>query len=90
MSHSYQKIWVHTVWATKNRMPLIHQSFEQELYNFISEQLREQNCSVSIVNGVENHIHCLFLLNHTHSISEIIKQIKGSSSHFINQKFMQT
>ncbi len=86
MSHSYQKIWVHTVWATKNRMPLIHQSFEQELYNFISEQLREQNCSVSIVNGVENHIHCLFLLNHTHSISEIIKQIKGSSSHFINQK----
>lgn len=32
-----------------------------------------------------DHIHCLFLLNPQKSISEVIKQIKGSSSHFINQ-----
>ena len=32
-----------------------------------------------------DHVHCLFLLNPQKSISEVIKQIKGSSSHFINQ-----
>lgn len=32
-----------------------------------------------------DHIHCLFLLNPQKSISEVIKQIKGSSSHYINQ-----
>jgi len=32
-----------------------------------------------------DHIHCLFLLNPEKSIAEVIKQIKGSSSHFINQ-----
>ena len=32
-----------------------------------------------------DHIHCLFLLNSQKSIAEVIKQIKGSSSHFINQ-----
>ena len=31
------------------------------------------------------YIHCLFLLNPQKSIAEIVKQIKGSSSHFINQ-----
>jgi len=32
-----------------------------------------------------DHIHCLFLLNPQKSISEVIKQIKGSSSHYVNQ-----
>lgn len=32
-----------------------------------------------------DHIHCLFLLNPQKSIAEVIKQIKGSSSHLINQ-----
>jgi len=32
-----------------------------------------------------DHIHCLFLLNPTKSIAEIIKQIKGTSSHYVNQ-----
>jgi len=32
-----------------------------------------------------DHIHCLFLLNPQKSISDIIKQIKGSTSHHINQ-----
>ncbi len=40
---------------------------------------------VRIINGMPDHIHCLFLLNPQKSIAEVIKQIKGSSSHFINQ-----
>ena len=85
MPHSFNKIWIHAIWATKERMPLIHQSIEQKLYQFISEQLREQGCPVRIINGMPDHIHCFFLLNPQKSISEVIKQIKGSSSHFINQ-----
>ena len=33
-----------------------------------------------------DHIHCLFLQNPQKPITEIIKQVKGSSSHFINQQ----
>ncbi|HMT70582.1 MAG TPA: IS200/IS605 family transposase, partial [Saprospiraceae bacterium] len=66
-------------------MPLIHPTIENKLYNFISEQLREQGCPVRIINGMPDHVHCLFLLNPQKSIAEVIKQIKGSSSHFINQ-----
>ena len=85
MSHSFNKIWIHAIWATKERMPLIHSSVENKIYPFIAVQLREQGCPVRIINGMPDHIHCLFLLSPQKSISEVIKQIKGSSSHFINQ-----
>jgi len=85
MSHSFNKIWIHTIWATKERMPLIHQNIEQKVFQFITEQLCELGCPVRIINGMPDHIHCLFLLNPQKSISEVIKQIKGSSSHYINQ-----
>lgn len=85
MSHSFNKIWIHAIWATKERMPLIHQNIEQKVFQFITDQLCELGCPVRIINGMPDHIHCLFLLNPQKSISEVIKQIKGSSSHYINQ-----
>jgi REP element-mobilizing transposase RayT len=84
MPHSFNKIWIHTIWSTKDRAPLIQPLFEQKVYYFLSEQLRESGCPTRIINGMPDHIHCLFLLNPHKSIAEVIKQIKGSSSHFIN------
>tara|TARA_R110000868_G_scaffold411258_1_gene702553 strand:+ start:1295 stop:1729 length:435 start_codon:yes stop_codon:yes gene_type:complete len=84
MPHSYIKIWIHAIWATKERKPLINSTIEKKVYQFISDQLREQGCPVRIINGMPDHIHCLFLLSRQKSIAEVIKQIKGSSSHFIN------
>lgn len=85
MPHSFNKIWIHAIWSTKDRISLIHSSVENRIHHFISEQLQEHGCPVRIINGMPEHIHCLFLLNPQKSIAEIIKQIKGSSSHFINQ-----
>lgn len=85
MPHSLNKIWVHAIWTTKDRIPLIHLNIEHKIYHFISEQFREQGCRIKIINGMPDHIHCLFLLNPKKSISEVIKQIKGSSSRYINQ-----
>ena len=85
MPHSFTRIWIHAVWSTKKRRPLIQTSIEDKIYLFIADQLREQGCKVSIVNGMPDHIHCLFLLSRQKSIADVIKQIKGSSSHFINQ-----
>lgn len=88
MPHSFNKIWIHAIWSTKNRLPLIYSNVENKIYQFIAEQLREQGCPVRIINGMPDHIHCLFLLTPQKSIADVIKQIKGSSSHFINQSNM--
>lgn len=86
MTHSFNKIWIHAIWSTKERIPLIIPSIEQEIYQFISDQFCAKGSTVRIVNGMPDHVHCLFLLNPQISVAEIIKQIKGvSSSHYINQ-----
>ena len=85
MPHSLNKIWIHAIWSSKERMPLIHSSVENKIHQFITEQFREQGCPVRIINGMPDHMHCLFMLSPQKSIADIIKQIKGSSSHYINQ-----
>jgi len=85
MPHSFNKIWIHAIWATKERVPMIHENIEHQVRQKITNELRELGCPVRIVNGMPDHIHCLFLLNSQKSIADVIKQIKGGSFHFINQ-----
>ena len=84
MPHSYNQIWIHAIWSTKVRLPLIHKSVEKTIHQYLFDQLRELGCPVRIVNGMPDHIHALFLLSPRKSIADVIKQIKGSSSHYIN------
>ena len=84
MPHSFNKVWIHAVWATKNRGKLIDFSIERQVYEYIRQELIELGCPVRIINGMPDHIHALFLLNPQKSIADVIKQIKGSSSHSIN------
>lgn len=84
MSNSFTKLWIHAIWATKNRQELIDYSIEEKLYDYIQEELIEQGCPVRIINGMPDHVHVLFLQNPQKTISDLLKQIKGSSSHFIN------
>lgn len=86
MSHSFNKIWIHAIWATKERMPLIDSKSEIKIHDYMRKQFVEIDCPVRIINGMPDHIHCLFLLSSQKSIAEIIKQIKGSTSHFVNEK----
>ncbi len=85
MSQSYTKLWTHAIWATKNRQELIDYSIEKTLYDFIWEELTALKCPVRIINGMPDHVHVLFLQNPQKTVSDIVKQIKGSSSHFMNR-----
>ena len=86
MPHSYNKIWIHAIWSTKERQSFIINNVEKQIHDMIGNELREMGCPVRIVNGMPDHIHTLFLSNPQKSIADIIKQIKGSSSHFINEQ----
>ncbi|MBS4027874.1 MAG: transposase [Ignavibacteriales bacterium] len=58
MSHSFTKIWIHAVFGTKDRVPIISSSFENQLYSHIQKQLEADfECFVKVINGTENHIH---------------------------------
>ncbi|MHC0439481.1 IS200/IS605 family transposase [Flavobacterium sp. 3-210] len=85
MSQSFTKLWVHAIWSTKNRQELIDFSIQKKLYDFIWQELTDLGCPVGIINGMPDHLHILFLQNPQKTITDIVKQIKGSSSHFINR-----
>jgi putative transposase len=85
MSQSFTKLWIHVIWATKHRQELIDFSIEKNLYDYIRDELIELGCPVRIINGMPDHVHVLFLQNPQKTISDIVKQIKGSSSHFMNR-----
>ncbi len=86
MPHSFNKIWIHAVWATKERYPLIIPAIEKKIYEYMSREFVESGCPVRIINGMPDHVHCLFLLNPQKALAEIIKQIKGSTSHWTNEQ----
>jgi putative transposase len=70
--------------ATKHRQPLIIPSIEEMIYKKIEEEFKSQNCFISIVNGMPDHVHALFMLNPRISISDTLKHVKGCTSHWIN------
>jgi REP element-mobilizing transposase RayT len=86
MSHSFNKIWIHSIWSTKDRLPLIEKKLEIPLYDYMSDQFGEVGCRVRIINGMPEHVHCLFLLNPKKAVSEIIQQVKGGTSYHVNDK----
>ncbi|MEI9944695.1 MAG: IS200/IS605 family transposase [Chitinophagaceae bacterium] len=86
MSHSLTKIWIHTIWATKERYPLIQPSIEKKVHNYMATEFLEVGAPARIINGMPDHIHCLFLLNSQKSLSEIIKQVKGGTAYWINEQ----
>lgn len=86
MSHSLCNIWVHAIWSTKYRIELIDAPVERQLYEFLTNQFEELGCYVRIINGMPDHVHCLFKLNRRKSLSDVMKQVKGSSAHYVNQK----
>ncbi len=86
MPASYNKIWIHAIYATKDRQPLIWENVEQVIYDHMKGQLLEMNCPVRIINGMREHVHLLFLLNPQVALTDVLKQVKGNTSHWINEK----
>ncbi len=86
MSHSLTKIWIHAIFGTKDRQPLIKKTVSDRVYEYIRAILEDLECPVNIVNGVEDHTHILFQLSPSRALAEVMQNIKGKSSHWINQE----
>jgi putative transposase len=87
MSHSLTCIWIHATFGTKFRDSLILPEFEPNLHAHIKNQLEEDlGCRVRTINGTDDHVHLLFLLNPNSAVKDILKNVKGESSHWINQE----
>ncbi|MBE2227028.1 MAG: IS200/IS605 family transposase [Ignavibacteria bacterium] len=85
MSHSFTKIWLHSIFSTKDRSPLIKKNFENELHQHIKADLiKKFEVEVRAINGMSEHIHIVFRYNPNFSLKDMMQHIKGESSHWVN------
>jgi REP element-mobilizing transposase RayT len=84
MHHNKMELYVHLVWATWDREPLLVPIIQRDLYRDIQFEARQLGCKVLAVNGREEHTHFVGKFSATLAIATLVKQIKGTSSHLLN------
>jgi REP element-mobilizing transposase RayT len=85
MANTYFQVYVQCVFAVKYRNATINKVWKPTLLGVIGNLINETGCKTIIVNGVEDHIHCLIGLKPALSISELMKEVKAKSSKYINE-----
>ncbi len=83
MSQSLAKLWVHLIFSTKGRHPWLRDPVRESLHRSVATVFQNLGCPAIIMNSVTDHIHILFELGRTMSISEVVKEIKKSSSRWL-------
>ncbi|MEY4931062.1 MAG: family transposase [Bacteroidota bacterium] len=86
MPGTFSQIYIQVVFAVKGRDSLIHASWEEELYKYISGIVRNKKQKMLAINGMPDHIHFLIGMKPSCSLSDLIREIKKSSNEFINEK----
>ena len=84
MANTYHQIYLQLVFAVKYRNAMIDNEWKSKLCGVIGNLINESNCKTYIVNGVEDHIHCLIGLKPTIAVSDLMKNMKAKSSKFVN------
>ncbi len=86
MANTYTQIHLQFVFAVKYRNASINNAWKPELYKYISGIILNKNHKLLAINGIPDHVHILVGMKPTQSVSELLKDIKGSSSKWINDK----
>ena len=79
-------VYVHLVWATWNRLPLLKPDLQARIYAVIQAQCQALDCEVQALGGIEDHVHLVVKLASTVSYAHLMKEVKGASSHFANHE----
>ena len=79
------KVWIHLVWTTKNRKPILTKDIREKIFEHIKENGKRKNIYVDFVNGYIDHVHCLVSLNAEQSIAKVAQLLKGESSFWANK-----
>ena len=86
MGSTLTNLLFHIVFSTKNRDPIIEIQRRDELYRYIGGIIKGENGILLEIGGMPDHIHLLLKLKPTHSISDMMRKVKGNSSKWMNEK----
>jgi putative transposase len=86
MGQSLVKNYLHIVFSTKHRQPLIHKPYNEELYNYLGGICRDLECYPVIVGGHIDHVHILCMLSKKIALMKLLEEVKSHSSKWMKTK----
>ena len=86
MANTYSQIYIQAIFAVFGRQNLIKPDWKEEVYKYITGIVTNHDQKLIAINGVSDHVHILFGLKPSMSVSDLLKEIKSNSSRFINEK----
>jgi putative transposase len=88
MRRSTIEIYIHVVWATKDRAPMLEGETTRAVYRCIQDQVSELAATVLAIGGMPDHVHVLVAVPATIAAATLAKQVKGVSSRFIKDQLL--
>jgi len=90
MADSYKKVYLHIVFAVKNRQALLEKEWRNKLFSYISGILNKRGHYSLAVNGYFDHIHLFFDYSCNELIPDLVREIKKSSNQYISDNKFTT
>ena len=83
MAHSFYSVYLHLIFAWKERRPFVQQQWKDDFYQYICGIIKSKGAILKAIGGTSDHIHILCSLPGTVSYAELVKEIKSRSSAWI-------
>ncbi len=83
---TFTQLLYHIVFSTKNREKVLNKENREKLFRYIWGVLKNNNCVLYRINGVEDHLHIITHIHPTITVSSLINDIKVSSSKWIKEE----
>jgi putative transposase len=85
MANTYSQIFIHLIFAVKNRQSLIRNEWKDRLYQYIAGIIKSQKQKLYIINGMPDHLHILVSIQPDIRVSDLVRDVKTATSKWINE-----
>ncbi|HEX7410107.1 MAG TPA: IS200/IS605 family transposase [Candidatus Binatia bacterium] len=86
MRSRFTQLYLHSVWATWDRMPLLVPAIEQTVYAAVLAKCRQLDCEPLAIGGMADHVHLLVRFPTTLTVADLVKEVKGATSHLVTHE----
>jgi REP element-mobilizing transposase RayT len=86
MASTYLSLHVHIVFGTKDRIPIIHESWRSQLHEYLGGIAKGLGAVPEKIGGVADHVHLLVRLKSTHCLSDFVRELKKASTSWIHEQ----
>ncbi|GHU88575.1 IS200/IS605 family transposase [Bacteroidia bacterium] len=88
MANTYTQIYIHYVFAVQNRLGLIQSRWHDDLYKYMTGTITNKGHKLLVIGGMPDHVHALVSMSPKQSPSDLMADIKRSSSLWINDSLV--